>query len=193
MKRNMVNTAPEMKCKLCDSMISTYGFTNHLKYTHPNEITVEEYVEQYGEYRKNKLNVKEGKRKIKKIQCKCCPCICSLSGFHTHLRDAHNLTPDQYVEKYGEYRPKQLDYKERAEQNQIQCLLCPEKFGSERLLTYHIRLVHKMNKMDYVKQIVFKNEIQVCKCGCGQRVALLNQPPYRVDYISGHNMKNNNK
>jgi len=44
-----------------------------------------------------------------------------------------------------------------------------------------------MTRKEYTIKHVFKYEKQLCKCGCEQEVKILRYPPYRREYISGHN------
>ena len=183
MKRNMQNKPKKVKCKICHREISLYSLSTHIKWSH--DITIEEYVKKYGEFRKQ--NKKKNVRKIKKIQCKICNKYYSIAGIYTHFRDTHNITTEKYIKKYGEYRPKYIDYNERAEKNKIECLICHKFFGSEKLLTYHIRLEHKIKKIDYVRHYIFEDQEQYCKCGCENKVKIYTHYPYRSQFVSGHN------
>ena len=189
MKRNMVNKAPDIQCQWCKQMISSYNLTNHIKFRHGDLGSVEKYVLEFGEFRKNKTPTK-GIRKIGTIICELCGKEYSAVGMHTHLRDRHDgLTPDKYVELgYTEYRSKQIDYKKRSELNEIQCLICNrDNFASHRQFADHVRIDHDSNMEEYVKEYIFKGIQQVCKCGCGQPVKIGVRPPYEISYVSGHN------
>lgn len=105
-------------------------------------------------------------------------------GFNGHVR-THGLTIEEYVNKYGEYRKKKLI--ENNKDKKIQCLICKKWFWSDRKLSFHLKNVHNIKKKDYVREYIFKNEKQLCKCGCGKEVEILSYYPYRREYISGHN------
>lgn len=187
-KRNVINKPKKIKCRICDKYFSGYSIVSHILYSH-KDITIDQYVKKYGEFRKNKLIERKGKRNIKRIVCKICNKEYSIVGMFTHLRDSHNITPDEYAKKYVEYRPKYADYKERAEKNKIECKICKKYFGSERLLSYHLRIDHniKDKKSEYIIPYIFDNKKQYCKCGCNEEIKIVNQFPYRINYVSGHN------
>jgi len=128
------------------------------------------------------------KRKVNKIVCKICNNEYSTVGFFGHLRDTHQTSPDEYVKQHGEYRTKVLSLKnyESADSN-FECLLDGKKFKSERMLSGHIKRNFNMSKNEYVKNVVFKDGIPKCKCGCGDDVGIIKQYPYKREYISGHN------
>jgi len=185
MKRNVVNKPAKIQCQICDKEISGYGFTNHLK-THG--VSTDEYVSKFGEYRKSKLKpIKEHKRKINRITCKICNKEYASVGMSGHLRDTHNMTTDEYIDIHGEFRPGYIRYKQKVDENKIVCLECNTIHGSERMLTFHLRMDHKMTRKEYTIKHVFNYEKQYCKCGCGQEVKILYSHPYRREYITGHN------
>jgi G:T-mismatch repair DNA endonuclease (very short patch repair protein) len=132
--------------------------------------------------------MKKRSRKIKKVLCKICNKEYSIVGMYTHLKHTHEMTVDEYVLKYGEYRPKYLDYNKRSNENNIICGVCgKDNFASHRHFSHHIRVDHDLDMVDYVQKYIFNNQPQLCECGCGQEVSLLKRPPYRRDFISGHN------
>ena len=120
------------------------------------------------------------------IICQICNKEIHRRGFHLHLK-SHQITCQEYSKEFNDISIIKEKPKTHFIKHETVCLICNKKFNSEKLLSYHIRLNHKLDKLDYIKQYVFKNVIQLCKCGCQERVSLLKQPPYRVDYISGHN------
>ena len=185
MKRNKYTKANNIICKICNQKISSYGIVSHIKSKH--NISVDDYVNRFGEFRKSKLYKKKNVRRINKMQCDICGNEYTTVGFSNHLRDSHNMTTNEYVDKYSEFRYKYKDYNQRALSNKIECKICKEIFGSERLLSYLIRIEHNITKIEYVKKYIFNNEIQYCKCGRGQKIKLLSQFPYKREYQSGHN------
>jgi uncharacterized Zn-finger protein len=124
---------------------------------------------------------KNGYRVFKKVICKICNTEMTYNGLTaSHLPRTHLITKEEYIAKYGEIFPPK---KEKL----IECLECNKKFSTEFELSHHLNSIHKIKKEDYVLKYIFNNISQVCKCGCKQNVALLNKPPYKRDYISGHN------
>ena len=192
MKRTVVNKAPEIECKWCNEMISSYNLTNHIKFSHIDKGTVNDYVIEHGEFRRNKLHKKKGIRNITKVQCEICLKEMSIIGMHNHLRDSHNgLTPNEYVGLgYTEYRPKQIDYKTRSKENDLTCPICERTdFASQRHFSYHVRVDHGYQIIDFVLKYFLNNEIPKCKCGCENEVGLLSYQPYFREFLSGHNSK----
>jgi hypothetical protein len=102
------------------------------------------------------------------------------------------MSVDDYVLKYGEYRPAKLYNKLKSTENvmgDFRCLLCNEIFSTNKRLMHHVQSVHDVKTISYVKQYIFNNVPQICPCGCGQEVNYLIRPPYCVKCISGHNSK----
>lgn len=195
MKRNVVNKPNLKKCDICNKEISLYSFSSHLKWSH--KTTSEEYSKIYGEFRKQKSITNA--RIIKKIKCGLCNEEYASVGFFVHLRDTHNISVDDYVKNFGEYRPSKLREKEYAsrllttrDEDKQRCLICNQEFASGKLLGGHIKKIHNLSKKVYIREYVFKNIHPVCKCGCGKKVKILNYHPYKVDYISGHNSAGEN-
>jgi hypothetical protein len=129
------------------------------------------------------------KRKNDTITCKECGYETKVNGLSHHVKSKHNVDIDTYVKKWGEYRRKYLDYNKRSEENNHKCLICENKFASERHLSFHIKKEHKLNKRDYIIHYILNGKIPKCKCGCGNDVRIKEKgvAPYWVDYISGHN------
>lgn len=190
-KKRIVIHKPNLKqCDVCKENISLYSFSSHIKWSH--KMTSDEYAKMYGEFRKPKRL--STNRKVKKIICQLCNTEFSSVGLFTHLRDTHNISTDEYVSKFGEYRPsklREIEYVNRLDtinddEKQI-CVICNTEFASGMLLGGHIKKIHKISKKQYITKHVFNGIHPVCKCGCGRNVKILNYFPYKVDYISGHN------
>jgi len=130
---------------------------------------------------------KNGKRKISTVKCKICKSNLKLNGFDSHLKHKHNISCVDYRNKYGEYRPKQLDYEERSD-SKYKCKIDGKECASERHLSYYVRMNYGLSKREYIIQHIFQNKLPTCKCGCGELVTLKNQYPYHSEYISGHNI-----
>lgn len=132
------------------------------------------------------------KRKNLPIICKECGKETKVNGLGFHIKHSHNMTIDEYIEKWGEFRPKYIDYKKRADENNFVCKICKNKFASERHLSFHIIKEHGLSKRDYIIEHILNGEIPKCKCGCGKEVKIKKKgsPPYWRDYITGHNTGN---
>jgi len=129
------------------------------------------------------------KRKNDNIICKECGFETKVNGLATHIKTKHNLTITEYVDKWGEYRNKYLDYIKRAENNDFKCKICDGYFASERHLSFHIKKEHRLSKREYIVDYILSGNIPKCKCGCGEEVRVKSKgsPPYTTEYISGHN------
>jgi len=130
------------------------------------------------------------KRKNTEIICKVCGFHTKVNGLVSHIKNKHNISPTDYIVKYGEYRPKYLNYENRSNDTFL-CKICNKSCASERHLSYHIK-EHNITKKEYIIKWVLNNTIPKCKCGCGAEVKIKERgtPPYHSDYISGHNTGN---
>lgn len=128
------------------------------------------------------------KRNLKKINCKICGFETTTNGLATHIKFKHSIATDEYINKFGEFRPKYLNYIDRANTDAYMCKICNEKCASERHLTFHIKLQHVLSKRDYIIQYILNGEIPKCKCGCGEPIKIIEKgSDYYRKYISGHN------
>jgi len=118
------------------------------------------------------------KRNIKIIQCLICNKEFPSVGLDSHLKHIHKITSKEYKEKYIVVDTSKFNFN---------CNVCNLKFKTERLLSYHIRMIHELNKKEYVTKYIFNNIPQLCRCGCKKEIKIIEQFPYRRDYISGHN------
>lgn len=129
-------------------------------------------------------------RNVQTIDCKICNEKFSSVGLATHLRTKHNITNDEYVSRYGEFRKNIL---KKVLDDTEECLICKDgsKFNTKGL-SWHLRQVHNLSKIDYVKQYILNNIIPTCNCGCGSPLTIKHYKPYIVtEYIAGHNSKGN--
>lgn len=188
-KRVVINKPKLKMCDICKEEISLYSLSSHIKWTH--NMTSDEYVKLYGEFRQIKPI---SNRKVNKITCQLCKTEFSTVGLFTHLRDTHNMSTDEYTSKFGEYRPNELrkiEYKNRLDtidDNKKQtCVICNMQFASGILLGYHIKNDHSLDKKEYINRFVFNGIRPKCGCGCGRNVRILKYYPYKMDYVSGHN------
>lgn len=128
------------------------------------------------------------KRNISDIQCEICGNEISMVGMYTHLKLQHNLSPDQYAEMYSEYRPNKLKEQKRLAEvgDHFKCLECGINMVSNKQLVQHVNKNHGPF-LDYVIKYIFGGIHPTCQCGCGEKVGLKSQPPFKSDYITGHN------
>lgn len=130
-------------------------------------------------------------RKVQLIECKICNEKFSSVGIATHLRTKHNVTNEEYVNTYGEFRKNIL---KKVLNDTESCLICNDtcKFNTKKL-TWHLRKIHNITKLEYVRQYVLQNNIPTCACGCNTELPLKHYKPYIVsNYITGHNSRGNN-
>jgi very-short-patch-repair endonuclease len=128
------------------------------------------------------------KRNLKKVKCKICGFNTTTNGLATHLKYKHGVMTDEYVVKYEEFRPKYIEYKNRAAAEDFECKICKGKYASERHLTYHVRIDHGILKKEYIINNILNGEIPKCKCGCGESVKILEKgKKHYNEYLSGHN------
>jgi hypothetical protein len=130
------------------------------------------------------------------ITCKICNSPETLRSFANHLRWVHsNYKTEDYIKKYGEFRPKFIKQNENKKQSNTKCELCGEKMMHNRQLMYHLTKKHKdITKEEYVVKYIYGNNPPLCKCGCGEEVTLLfngkncdlDKETYNRDYIKGH-------
>lgn len=121
------------------------------------------------------------KRNIKIIKCLICNIDFSSVGLDSHLKHTHHISTKEYKLKYIVNNIDTSNYN-------FTCLICNEKFKTERLLSHHLRIKHEIeDKLLYINKYIFNDIKQLCKCGCNKEIKLIGQHPYRRDYISGHN------
>jgi len=125
-------------------------------------------------------------KKLRIMQCKICNIDIDTYSIVSHLNRIHNLTSDEYAEKYGEFRINKLKAKPILEKT-IDCKECKEMFDTDHKLGLHLKFTHKMTRHEYIIKHDFDGIFPVCKCGCGQQVSKIHMAPYFRDYISGHN------
>lgn len=188
-KKVKINPTNKVQCKICGKYFSLYGMPSHI-ITH--DISIIEYVEKFGEFRKTKLNQRTKIRNIETHKCKICGNEYSMVGIATHLIYSHNQSVSEYVKKFGEFRRNHISENEQRNQNlqgNFQCLICNEKFATNKRLMHHIISQHSIDSIEYVKKYIFKDIPQLCPCGCGKEVNYTIRPPYKLKCISGHNSK----
>lgn len=183
MSRIVKNKPKLITCKICNKELSSYGMPSHIIKTH--KMTVDEYEIKYEKFRQE--IIRKGIRKIPKHTCQLCKNIYSVIGMGTHLRDTHNMTVTEYESRYNSFIcPTRQKYFDNQNEN-FTCKICNKIMSSSRALSFHIQKIHNIKLLDYVKQYIFNNIPQICACGCGTEVGYKSYPPYKNDYISGHN------
>ena len=129
------------------------------------------------------------------IKCKICNSDESIRSMAMHLKWGHGIKTEEYVLKYGEFRPKNLKEEKRIDNSEIKCQECNIKVKSHQHLMYHITKIHpELSKHDYIIKYIYNNNVPTCKCGCGQPTTLLengrncdlDKDTYSRDYIKGH-------
>lgn len=129
------------------------------------------------------------------IICNICNSDETVKSMGSHLMWVHNINTKEYIEKYGEFRPKFIKNNQKKEESDIKCELCGEKMMHNRQLMYHLTKKHKdIKKEDYIIKYIYKDNAPLCKCGCGEKVTLLfngkncdlDKDTYNRDYIKGH-------
>lgn len=86
----------QVKCEICENTYSSVGMATHLKHSH--SMAVEDYVEEYSEFRKKEL--REEKSENKK-ECEVCGEILHSERKLTfHLKKHHDLTKKEYAIQY---------------------------------------------------------------------------------------------
>ena len=119
------------------------------------------------------------------VTCAICETTYSSAGMHTHLKHAHDMTVDEYVNGSGtEYRKKHMN-----KTYDYECKECGENVASEKALTLHVKNEHNMSKKEYAITHYHNGTHPTCKCGCGQETSFITYAPYFREYISGHNSK----
>ena len=129
------------------------------------------------------------------IQCKICKSKESVRSMAMHLRWVHNIKTNEYVNEFGEFRPKELESNIRKKESGFECKECGEKLKSNQNLMYHITKFHpEITKHDYIIKHLYNENHPTCKCGCGEEVTILEngkncdigKETYSRDYIKGH-------
>jgi hypothetical protein len=121
---------------------------------------------------------------------RCIPCNSDfpLTGMAAHIHQTHRQEIDEFVKEHGEYRPKQILLEQRLLEvgDAFKCLECNLRMMSNKQLVQHINKNHGPFD-EYAIKHFFNGEYPTCECGCGQKVSLKTRPPYKSDFISGHN------
>lgn len=126
--------------------------------------------------------------------CEICKSSETIRSMSMHLKWVHNMSTEEYVTLYGEFRPKQLKVKSKQNPT-FTCQECGEILSSNRHLMFHINKHHpETTKSEYIIKHMLGGNHPVCKCGCGENVNILingkncdiGKDTYHRDYIKGH-------
>ena len=124
------------------------------------------------------------------MKCKICNDDVTVREAAMHFKWKHdNLTTEEYVINYGEFRAKKIQENNLKHNSTHECKICNIKMSSNRQLMYHITKTHKdISKEKYIVKYLLNNIAPLCKCGCGKETKIIpnNYPKYHVDYIKGH-------
>jgi hypothetical protein len=142
--------------------------------------------------RKNKRNKKENSRKSIDITCQICENEYSINGFSSHLKLSHNTSVDEYINLYGEYRPKEIEKstKQINLSEKFVCLECnKDDFYSHKSYIQHINKHHTGGWESYVIKYIFNDIRPTCQCGCYGFVKITTKAPFRLNFVTGHNSR----
>jgi hypothetical protein len=128
------------------------------------------------------------------MKCKICDVDQSIRSIAMHLKYSHNLSTDQYVEIYGEFRPKKINEQNIKKSSKIECNICNIKMMHNRQLMHHITKHHKdITHKEYIIKHTLNNIHPTCKCGCGEKTEFIKhgkddngKETYFREYIKGH-------
>lgn len=126
------------------------------------------------------------KRKLETVICQVCGFETKTNGIANHIKGKHNLTIDEYVKRYGEYRKKYINYKSRAS-DIYKCEICGKRCASDRHLSFHVK-THGITKVDYILKYKFNGIVPTCECGCGTKLKMFSYEPYVTRFVTGHNV-----
>ena len=143
----------------------------------------------------DEFSLKSSRDKKSTTTCKICSSNETIRSMSMHFKLVHNIKTEEYIIKYGEFRPKNLTYNIKIEKSTTTCKICNVKVKSHQHLMYHLIKIHpELTKHDYITQHVLETDVPTCKCGCGQRVTFLpngkdndrNKDSYFREYVKGH-------
>ena len=133
--------------------------------------------------------------KNKTITCSICQSRESIRSMAMHLNWVHSINTEDYILKYGEFRPKKLKQQQIKSTSELKCEICNQQMMHNRQLMYHLTKSHpEINKYDYIVKHMLNDNIPLCKCGCENPVTILtngkncdlDKDLYHRDYIKNH-------
>ena len=74
------------------------------------------------------------------IKCKICNSIETPRSMAMHLKWAHTVSTSDYINQYGEFRPKMLNNIEKSQISNIVCHLCNIKLTSNQHHSYSLNI-----------------------------------------------------
>jgi hypothetical protein len=154
-------------CKICNKEMNASRLISHLKFKHYN-YTIDKYIKEFGEFRPKVLKKTQALNNKQNITCQLCNSQETINSFRSHLRWKHpEYNSEKYIKEFGEFRPKQLRYKNNHKFN---CGICDKPIMHNRQLMYHITKSHpEVTQSEYIIKYLNNNENQLCKCGCNQK------------------------
>lgn len=117
--------------------------------------------------------------------------------FTNHLIKKHNTNINDFIKENKDYKKHFLSYlKNLRIEGEHNCKICNKNFKSNNSLCKHISRTHNIKTNDYFHKYYY-NEINYCKCGCGEPVKfsyssnhINKERKYFPDYIAGHEQHN---
>lgn len=83
------------------------------------------------------------------LKCGICGSEESIKSIAMHLKWAHNMTTEDYVKYFGEFRPKKLKKEEDTNKSGIKCEVCGKPMMSYRELAFHLHEHEETNWKEY--------------------------------------------
>jgi hypothetical protein len=122
------------------------------------------------------------------MKCKICNNDVTIRSIAMHLKWNHSLNTKQYVETYGEFRPKKIKKLNDINKSKLKCLECNLIVKDNRNLMFHITKKHEITHEDYIIKHHFNNIHPQCKCGCGEKTTFLKHDKINwfASYVKGH-------
>jgi hypothetical protein len=143
----------------------------------------------------DEFNINNNKQVSNTFKCSICHSDESPRTMAMHLKWVHKISTQEYINQYGEFRPKKLENISKQKTSQIKCELCGDNLNSNQHLMYHLSKSHpEITKSEYIIKYLLDDKEPLCKCGCGQSTTLLEngkncdlgKETYSRDYIKGH-------
>lgn len=127
------------------------------------------------------------------IKCEICGSNETVRSMAMHLKWVHNIKTNEYVNQYGEFRPKNITYIDRKNESPVKCEICGESLMSHRQLIHHLHTHNDTTWQEYFIKYFFNGIPPKCKCGCGKETTLLRhgkndkgEIAYAREYLQEH-------
>jgi hypothetical protein len=127
------------------------------------------------------------------MKCNICNKEQTIRTMAMHLKWNHKLKTQDYINLYGEFRPKFINkINQQLSSNKV-CELCKQPLISHKNLIHHLSLHPEITWQSYFIKYIFNGIPPVCKCGCQTPTELIRhgkndkgEESYARDYIKGH-------